>query len=601
LKLIAIMTIASARQRDAASSPFRRIDLARVVMVAVAVAASFSVLVLLATVLWLSFTSGVPGDPQLGFTLQHYVDTFLVGFTYRVLWNTVLFSLVTLAVAFALALPMAWLIERTDFPGKAVVFTMMTVALLIPGFAVALGWVFLLHPRIGLINQALMGVFGLATAPFNITSILGMGIVEGLSLTPLAFIMTSVVLRAMDPALEEAAAMSGAPPRQAILRVTLPVVWPGLLAAAIYVAAVSFAAFDVPAILGLTNRIYTFSTYVFRQLTPTEGPPEYGSVASLSVIMVILAIVLSWAYRTAQRQAPRYAVVTGKAYRPRIVALGRAKPAAVAFVVAFFLVSQALPILMLGWASALPFLQVPSPQALAQVSAVNYRGIPTELLLRSALNTAILMALVPTITVAVSVAVSWVVLRSRARGRALIEFLSFLPVTVPPIVFSVAALLLVLFVLRGVVPLYGTLALLVIVYAIARLSYGTRMTNSAMIQIHHELDEAARVSGAGTAGVLRAVLLPLLTPTMLYAWIWIALLTYRELTLPVVLATGTNLPFSVLVWSYVQSSSYGRASAAALIMLAVMVPFLLIYWIIARKVGIGLAIASATPRQSLQG
>ena len=126
------------------------------------------------------------------------------------------------------------------------------------------------------------------------------------------------------------------------------------------------------------------------------------------------------------------------------------------------------------------------------------------------------------------------------------------------------------------------------------------MTNSAMIQIHHELDEAARVSGAGTAGVLRSVLLPLLTPTILYAWIWIALLTYRELTLPVVLATGTNLPFSVLVWSYVQSSSYGRASAAALIMLAVMVPFLLLYWIVARKAGIGLALASASPRQGLQ-
>jgi iron(III) transport system permease protein len=497
-------------------------------------------------------------------------------------------------------LPMAWLIERTDFPGKAVVFTLMTVALLIPGFAVALGWVFLLHPRIGLINQALIGLFGLTGAPFNVTSILGMGIVEGLSLTPLAFIMTSVVLRAMDPALEEAAAMSGAPPRQAILRVTLPVVWPGLLAAAIYVSAVSFAAFDVPAILGLTNRIYTFSTYVFRQLTPTEGPPEYGSVASLSVIMIVLAIVLSWCYRVAQRQAPRYAIVTGKGYRPRIVPLGRAKTAAVAFVVGFFLVSQALPILMLGWASALPFLQMPSAQAFARVSAVNYRGIPAELLVRSAINTAILMALVPTITVAASIAVSWVVLRSRAHGRALIDFFSFLPVTVPPIVFSVAALLLVLFVLRGFVSLYGTLSLLVIVYVIARLSYGTRMTNSAMIQIHRELDEAARVSGAGTAGVLRAVLLPLLTPTILYAWIWIALLTYRELTLPVVLATGTNLPFSVLVWSYVQSSSYGRASAAALIMLAVMVPFLLLYWVVARKVGLGLALAGAAPRQDLQ-
>ena len=137
------------------------------------------------------------------------------------------------------------------------------------------------------------------------------------------------------------------------------------------------------------------------------------------------------------------------------------------------------------------------------------------------------------------------------------------------------------------------------VYVIARLSYGTRMTNSAMIQIHHELDEAAQVSGAGTGGVLRAaVLAPLLAPTMLYAWIWIALLTYRELSLPVVLSVPNNLPFSVLVWGYVQSSSYGKASAATLIMLVLMVPFLFVYWLVARRVGM-VALPAAAVRASV--
>ena len=562
-----------------------RIDRVKTAIVATAVLACTSVVALLATVLWLSFTSGVPGDPQLAYTLRNYADVFLDPFTYRVLWNTLLFLIVTLTLAFSLALPIAWLVERTDFPGKTAVFTLMTVALLIPGFAVALGWVFLLHPRIGVINQALIALLGLDAAPFNIGNILGMGLVEGLSLTPLTFIMTSVALRSMDPALEEAAAMSGARPWQATLKVTLRVLFPGLLAAAIYVSAVCFAAFDVPAILGMTNRIYTFSTYVFRQLTPTEGLPEYGNVATLGVIMVIVALLMSWCYRAVQRQAPRYAVVTGKAYRPRIIPLGRYKWPAICLVVAFFIVSQVLPLLMLGWASALPFLQLPSADALAQVSLNNFRTIPAELLTRSVVNTVVLMLLVPTITVAISVAVSWVVLRSKTPGRGAFEFFAFLPVTVPPIVFSVAALLLALFVLNRVVPIYGTIWILVLVYVIARLSYGTRMTNSALIQIHHELDEAAQVSGAGTGGVLRSVLLPLLAPSMLYAWIWIALLTYRELTLPVVLASSTNLPFSILVWSYVQSSSYGRASAAALIMLALMVPFLLLYWLVARRVG----------------
>jgi iron(III) transport system permease protein len=144
---------------------------------------------------------------------------------------------------------------------------------------------------------------------------------------------------------------------------------------------------------------------------------------------------------------------------------------------------------------------------------------------------------------------------------------------------------LALFVLRNIAPIYGTIWILVIVYVVARLSYGTRMTNSALIQIHKELEESAQICGAATSGVLRRVLIPLLAPSLLYAWIWIALLTYRELTLPVVISTSTNLPFAYLVWGFVQASAYGSASAAALIMLALMLPFLLLYWLVARRAG----------------
>jgi iron(III) transport system permease protein len=147
----------------------------------------------------------------------------------------------------------------------------------------------------------------------------------------------------------------------------------------------------------------------------------------------------------------------------------------------------------------------------------------------------------------------------------------------------VAAWLLALYFLRNVVPIYGTIWILVIVYSIVRLSYGTRMTNSALIQIHRELDESALMSGARTIGILRYILLPLLLPTLLYSWIWIALLTYRELTLPVVLSTAENQPLSVVVWSLVATSSYGSASTVALLMLIIMLPMLLLYWVFARR------------------
>ncbi len=262
---------AIASDKSVVRNRWSRADPAASGMVTLTILATASILVLLAIILWLSFTEGMPGDPVLSYTLDHYRQMFLDGFTYRVLANTILFSSVTLVVAFMLAVPMAWLMERTNFPGKPVVFTLMTMALLIPGFAVALGWVFLLHPKIGVINQALMSLFNLTEAPFTVSNIFAMGMIEGMNLTPLAFIMTAVVLRSMDPALEEAAAMSGARPWQTVLRVTLRVLWPGLLAAAIYVATIGFAAFDVPAILGLTTRIFTFSTYVFWVAHPCRG------------------------------------------------------------------------------------------------------------------------------------------------------------------------------------------------------------------------------------------------------------------------------------------------------------------------------------------
>ncbi|MGH7035672.1 MAG: ABC transporter permease, partial [Stellaceae bacterium] len=453
-------------------------------MLGLSVSASLIVLVLLATVLWLSFAEGGPGELAARYTLSHYRDIFSNPFTYRVLGNTFLFSAITLVVALCFGLPLAWLIERTDFAWKKLSLTLVTAALLIPGFSVALGWLFLLSPRIGVINLALEGVFRLSAAPFNISTLWGMGLVEGLSLAPVTFTMTAIVLRAIDPALEEAASIGGASLWHRLGRITLPLAWPGVLAASIYIFTIGFAAFDVPAVLGLGSRIFTFSTYVYLQVSPTYGQPDYGGVAALSVVMIALALGFSWWYGKMQARAPRYAVVTGKGYRPALVKLGRFRWLALGFVAFYFILSELLPVLTLLWSAGLPYLQPVSAKAIASLSLANFRNLPQGLLGGAIRNTALLMVIVPTITVGLSLAVSWIVLRSRLRFRAVFDFFAFLPHTVPRIVFSVAAWLLALFVLRDWLPIYGTIWILVFVYVVALLSYGTRMTNSALIQLH---------------------------------------------------------------------------------------------------------------------
>jgi iron(III) transport system permease protein len=555
-------------------------------MLAVVLGASFIILCHLAVVLWLSWTIGSPGDADLAYTTKNFVDVFTDARTYTVLVNTVAFAFIALVVALAFGIPAAWLAERTDFRAKTLLFTLMAIGLLIPGFAAAMGWLFLLHPRIGLLNQFLVSTFHLAGPPLNITSIPGMGFVQGLNLAPLAFIMTAAVFRSMDPSLEEAAQIHGAGAWRVLRRITVRLAWPGILAASIYIFMTAFAAFDVPAIIGWGGRIFTFTTYLYLLLNPQEVLPQYGLAAALSTIAMAIAALMSWWYGRMQQRSRQFAVVTGRAYRPKIVKLGGRVYAAWTFIGTYLVLGKLMPILLLIWSSLLPFFQLPSARALSIVSLAHYRELPWELVVTAMGNTAILAVLTPTLTLAVSLAFSWIVLRSKVPGRGIFDFIAFLPHAVPSIVFGVGALLLALFVIQRAVPIYGTIWILLIVFTIARVSYGTRMTNSGLIQIHAELEESAQMSGATAWDVFRRVTVPLLAPTLLYAWLWIALLVFRELTLAVILSTADNVTFPMVVWSLWLGGGLGQASALAMVMLVMMTPLIALYWLIARRQGL---------------
>jgi iron(III) transport system permease protein len=550
--------------------------------------ASAVIVALLGCVLWLSLRSGDPGDPDAVYALVNYSEMLAEPFTWRVLANTVQFAVIALAVAMLFGLPAAWLFARTDLPGKAVLSTLMTVGLLIPGFASAMGWLFLLHPRIGLVNGWLVAHLGLTQPPFDIASIVGMGWVQGLDLAPVAFIMTAAVFRALDPALEECAETCGAGRLAVARRVTLRLAWPGILAAGIYIVMIGFAAFDVPAIIGWSNRIFTFSTYLLLQVNPGEGLPQYGRAAALSTLIMALGASLSWWYGRMLAQGHRYQVVTGKGYRPRILHLRRNAVAAWLLLGLYFALSKLLPILVLVWVSLLPYFQLPSMEALDHLSLLHFRSLPWDLVLEGLANTALLSVLTPTLTLMLCVAFSWIVLRSRIPGRGVFDAIAFLPHAVPNIVFGLGALLLALYVVGAVVPLFGTLWLLLLVFVVARLSYGTRMTNGALVQIHRELEEAAAMAGASTMRTVRRILLPLMAPSLVYAWLWIALLTFRELTLAVLLTTRQNITLPVVVWSLWLSGQIGRGAALTLVMLVLLVPFIALYWVVAGRRGAAL-------------
>ena len=583
------MIMDATAQRPKGLSVLQRYDPSTLLIFFIVFSLSLIILAFPIIIFWLSFRIGRPIDPSATYSFAHYIKVFSDPYAFKVLLNTLGFALTTLIVSLSFGLPCAWLVERTTLPGKSILYTLMTIGLLLPGFATAMGWLFLMHPRIGVINAMMKSLLGIDVPLFNITSIIGMGWVEGLSLTPVAFIMTAAVFRSMDVSLEESAQMSGAKFSTIVRRITLPLAWPGILAAGIYIFTIGFATFDVPAIIGWSNRIFTFSTYLVTQLSPDDGLPQYGPATALSTFVIFMAGGLSLWYGRLQNKAHRYQIVTGKGYRPRLIELGRATPLAWLFLITYFLLSKFIPLLIVIWASVLPYFQPPSLEALSLLTLKHFNSLPWGLVLEGLKNTTILVFLTPSITLICAIAFSWLVLRSKIPGRGFFDFVAFLPHAIPNIVFGIGVLLFALFVMRGIAPIFVTIWILLLIFVVGRLSYATRMTNGTMMQIHKDLEESAQMSGAATGTILTRIIGPLLRPTLIYAWLWIALITFRELTLAVLLTTRDNMTLPVVVWSLWVASGFGQAAALTLILLVIMIPIVWLYWWVARKMSLSQA------------
>ncbi|HWP57812.1 MAG TPA: iron ABC transporter permease [Candidatus Acidoferrales bacterium] len=542
------------------------------------------ILILVAVLIWISFQAGIVGTASASYTLNNYREIFGDPFVLKVFWNTVVFTIATTFTALALGLPIAWLTERTTLPGKGLVYTIMTLGLLIPGIYTAMGWTFIAHVRIGFLNRWLMEAFSLDRGPINIATPVGMGFVQGLNLTALAFILTAQMFRAMNPSLEEAAKIHGMGFVATARRITLPLAFPAILAAFIYMLTIGIATFDVPAIIGLGNRIYMLSTYVYLKANPPDsGLPQHGVTAALGTVMILLALLLTWWYSQVLRQGHRYEVVTGKGYRPALINLGKWSLLAWALIALYFLATKLVPLLLIAYAAFVPYLAPPSFEMLGKLSLDGFRNLNWELFWRGLYNTVLLVLSVPLITLILAFSISWLIVRSRSRLRYVLEFGAFLPHALPEIIMAIGALLLALFVLPKAIPLYGSVWLIAIVYVISRLAFATRALNSSLLQIHRELEEAAYTAGLSPVRTSWRILVPLLRPTLMSVWIWTAILVYRELTVAVFLIGQDSVTLPAVIWSYWFSGATTQAAAVTLLMTAVLTPLILIFWWFGRR------------------
>ena len=545
----------------------------------------FVILVLVGVLISISFQTGILGTADAKFTFQNYPDLFTDPIIGEATYNTIVFSITATLVSMGVGLPIAWLTERTTMRAKSAVYAIMTLGLLIPGIFTAMGWTFLAHVRIGFLNRWAVQFFSLSEAPINIATPIGMGFVQGLSLAALAFILTAQMFRAMNPSLEEAAKIHGLGFFATLRRVTLPLAVPAILAAVIYIVVIGIATFDVPAIIGLGNRVYMISTYVFEKANPgDEEFSQHGITAALGVLMIAIALLLTWWYSTVLRQGDKYQVVTGKGYRPTLIDIGHWGKVAWGFIIVYIIASKVIPLLLIAYAAFVPYMAPPSAKMFSLMSVTNLtENLDWDLVFRGLRNTVILVFTVPFVVLLLSFSISWLIVRSRSKGRYILEFGAFLPHALPEVILAVAAILMALFVLQDFVPLYGTLTLVAIVYVITRISFATRAINSALLQIHKELEEAAHVSGLSEIRTSWRILVPLLRPTLMSVWIWTAILVYRELTVAVFLVGHDNITLPAVIWSYWNSGTTNLASGVTLIMTVVLIPLILLFWWFGRR------------------
>ena len=533
---------------------------------------------------WVSFQKGIFGTASAIYTLGNYRELLTDPFVLQVIKNTLVFAVSSTLVALVIGLPIAWLVERTTLAGKTLVYTIMTLGLLIPGIYTAMGWTLIAHPRIGILNRWLVDLLGLESGPINIATPIGMGFVQGLSLASLAFILTAQMFRAMNPSLEEAAKVHGMGFGGIFRRITLPLAMPGILAAVIYIVTIGLATFDIPAILGLGNRVYMLSTFIYLKVHPQgSGLPEYGITGAVGVFMIAVAGLLTLWYGQVLRQGHRFEVVTGKGYRPALLDLGGWSVAGWGFIALYAFMSKLLPLLMIAYAALTPYFAPPSWEMMGRLSLVHFFQMDWELVLRGMKNTITLVIVVPLLVVVFAFCISWLVVRSRQRARYLLEFGAFLPHALPEVILAIGALLLALFVLGDFVPLYGSVWLIALVYVVARLAFATRAMNGSLLQVHKELEEAAFVAGLSNFRTAWRILLPLVRPAVMSVWIWTALLVYRELTVAVFLTVQDNITLPAVVWSYWYSGGINKASAVTLVMTLVLTPLILVFWWFGRR------------------
>jgi iron(III) transport system permease protein len=492
-----------------------------------------------------------------------------------VIVNTLLVAFGATIMAVVIGFVLAWILTRTNIPGRSWLERLMELPYYMTPLVGAMAWGILAAPKNGLLNQ-IWHVFGARNDLFDIYSPLGIAWVMALFEGTVAFVMISAAMKSMDPSLEESSRVLGAGKLRTALKVTLPLVAPGVLSATIFVFAEMLGAFAAAFVLGIPGRFYVVTTAIWE--ATQSFPPQYGRAAALGLsLFAAMVVTLTFAKLIMRRGS--YATITGKAFRPRPINAGSVRWLLLAFAWAYIILAVILPILALLLTSFQKFATVILSDSI--FTFANYQtALSTGTLGQAFVNSLILGLSVASVGVPIIGILTWIIYRSKLSGRTAVEYVLMFPQAVPRLIFGLGLLWAWI---NIPIPIYGTLWLLGIAYFTVFLPLGLRTMAGVVLQIDRSLEECARVCGASWMHQMRTVSLPLLRPGIAAAWLLIFIASIRELGASVFLVGPQSKVISPSIINAWLSSSSELSAAMAMILTATVFVAVILLFSVARK------------------
>ena len=553
------------------------------ILIAVSVVTAYLVVPPLFSVIQTSLTTTTLAGAIEAVTLRHYRDV-LFGFRLAApLANTFYFALGSSVLSTFIGGSIAWLVTRTDTPLRGLGYFTAFASFGTPFILYTIGWLLLLG-RSGPVNAWLRSLFDLTGPAFNVYSLPGMVLIESFLWSPLVFLMLAASFRSMDPALEEASTACGASGWQTIRRVSLRLILPALFSVVLLIFIRAFEAFEIPALVGLPGDVQVLTTSIY--LDAHRMPPRYGTAGAFSVILMLVVAAALYFYSRTTREAARFHTVTGKGYRPALIRVGRWRYFTAGLIALYSFCLLVLPFFIVLWASLLPFYSHPSLEALSRLTLRNYETVVKFPKLFDAVRNSMLLGIgTATLVMALTTLASWILVRTRLKARWLLDLLTTLPLVFPGIVMGLAILRFYLIV---PIPIYATLWILLVAYVARYIPYGIRYTHAGLLQLHRELEEAACASGASWLNCFRRITLPLLTPSFLGGWVFVFLISAKELAMSILLAGPRTPVVSVTIFELWENAQLGELAAFGVVWTAILLTVAMGYYLFARRYGIQL-------------